>query len=195
MRCNVSTRLLQLYVDNRLPLDRMRSLEMHLADCPACREELFLLKEVDTALKGLEMVTEPADLTANVMKRVALNTQQQRWQQQEKIQRHRESFRPFHPSLTEILTAVVLATVTMLVIVVELPVVRHALRLPGGRGPLMTLFLSTWNALISINTDTLMTLLWILGTVLGVWITLIVAGAEMRNQWFKAVMDRLPVRL
>jgi hypothetical protein len=32
------------------------------------------------------------------------------------------------------------------------------------------------------------------GTLLGVLITLMVAGNEMRTQWFKAMVARLPVR-
>jgi hypothetical protein len=34
---------------------------------------------------------------------------------------------------------------------------------------------------------------WVIGTALGVWITLVLAGSEMRNMWLKAMMDRLPV--
>jgi hypothetical protein len=48
--------------------------------------------------------------------------------------------------------------------------------------------------LTSIDANTLIVALWIVGTLLGVCITLAVAGSEMRTQWFKAMMERLPVR-
>jgi hypothetical protein len=38
-----------------------------------------------------------------------------------------------------------------------------------------------------------MLVFWVLGTVLGVWITLALAGNEVRSQWLKAMLDRLPV--
>jgi hypothetical protein len=37
-------------------------------------------------------------------------------------------------------------------------------------------------------------MLWIAGTILGICITLVFAGNEMRSRWFKAMMDRLPAR-
>jgi hypothetical protein len=100
----------------------------------------------------------------------------------------------FRPSLMEWLTAIALATVTMLVLAIGWPAMNTVLHV-GGHASIFSIFQSLWSLLTAVNSDTLMTLLWILGTILGIWITLIVAGADMRNQWFKAVMDRLPVRL
>ena len=48
--------------------------------------------------------------------------------------------------------------------------------------------------LMTVDPTTLILALWVIGTFLGICITLVVAGNEMRSQWFKAVMDRLPVR-
>jgi len=36
--------------------------------------------------------------------------------------------------------------------------------------------------------------LWIIGTFLGICITLLLAGNEVRSQWFRAMMEHLPVR-
>jgi len=44
-----------------------------------------------------------------------------------------------------------------------------------------------------VNNSTLMLMFWVCGTFLGVWITLVLAGSEVRTQWFQSVMDRLPV--
>lgn len=208
MRCSKATRQLQLYIDKRLTLDQIRVLETHLADCSGCRENLFLLEEVSAALSRFALVVEPADLTANVMKRVVQEQQAQRAQQRASFaairgftsvpaarSRQKEPLFSFRPSLPELVVAIVLATIAMFALVFELPGVRIALGLANVHNPFISFFLSSWNMLVYANTDTLMTCLWVLGTILGIWITLIVAGADIRNQWFKAVMDRLPVRL
>ena len=197
MRCSKATHMLQLYIDKKLSLEQIRALETHLTTCTVCCEELSVLEEIDVALKSMEMVVEPADLTMNVMKRVALSTQAQPSRRQTvKLTATREEKQlfTFRPSLMEWLTAIALATVTMLVLAIGWPAMNTVLHV-GGRASIFSIFQSLWSLLTAVNSDTLMTLLWILGTILGIWITLFVAGADMRNQWFKAVMDRLPVRL
>ena len=47
---------------------------------------------------------------------------------------------------------------------------------------------------VAFNSGTLTLAFWVVGTILGVCITLALAGNEMRSQWFKAMMERLPVR-
>jgi Predicted transmembrane transcriptional regulator (anti-sigma factor) len=202
MRCSNAARQLQLYIDERLTFDQIRALEAHLADCPTCRADLFLLEEVSAALHKIELVAEPADLAENVMRRVAQVQQQSALRAAmsiaEKTQRQKEPFFSFRPSLPELIVAIVLATLTLLALVIEQPAVRATLGLTvllDSHNSLILFVLSCWNMLMSVNSDALMVCLWILGTILGVWITLIVAGADMRNQWFRAVMDRLPVHL
>ncbi len=48
------------------------ALERHLAECPACRAEAERLRYVEEALWSYPGVTPPATLTADVMRRVAL---------------------------------------------------------------------------------------------------------------------------
>ena len=48
--------------------------------------------------------------------------------------------------------------------------------------------------LAAINIHTLILACWVIGTFLGVCITLLLAGNEMRAEWIKAVTQRLPVR-
>ena len=196
MRCSKATHMLQLYIDKRLPFEHLRALESDLMSCSVCRKNSDILEEIEVALNRFEMVAEPTDLTMNVMKRVALSTQAQYQKRQTvklaKTKEEKQIF-TFRPSLIEWFTAIALATVTMLVLVIGAQAARHSssqwLMLPSS------FFQSLWSLLAVVNGDTFMTLLWILGTVLGIWITLVVAGADMRNQWFKAVLDRLPVRL
>jgi anti-sigma factor RsiW len=188
MQCSKAARQLQLYIDKRLTLEQIRALEFHLSMCSECREELFLLEEIEQALKGMEMVAEPADLTANIMRRVAVSSRMQ--QSQRSFAEEQESFSLFRPSFGEFLSAIALATMAMLGLVLEQLAVRGAVELQSPLNSLWTIF---WTMVSALNNQTFMTVLWILGTLLGVWITLIVAGADMRNQWFKAVLDRLPV--
>lgn len=188
MHCSKATRQLQLYLDKQLNLEQTRDLESHLSSCLACCREYFLLLEVDRALNEMEMVREPADLTRNIMQRVAVSSQQVAVQEQKA-----RSLTPFRPSLPEMLIAVSLATITMLGIVLEQPSVLAELPIANWHDPLSLFILSFWHALVSVNADTMMFFLWILGTLLGIWITLAVAGSDMRDQWYKAVMDRLPV--
>jgi hypothetical protein len=44
------------------------------------------------------------------------------------------------------------------------------------------------------NSQTLLLAFWVVGTLLGLWITFALAGNEMRRmEWFRSVKDRLTV--
>ncbi len=189
MKCSKATHMLQLYVDQQLTLGQLRELETHIYGCRACREELFLLEEIQQSLNTIHMVAEPADLTMNIMRRVALSPRGAT-----KQMREQQAFMLFRPSISEILAAIVLATVAMLGIALEQPSVR-AVVLPvmNGHNSLALFFSTIWSSLGSTNSETLMLALWIVGTLLGVWITLAVAGSDIRNAWFRAIYNRLPV--
>jgi len=191
MHCSRAAQLLQLYVDKRLSLDRMHILEVHLSECDACRRELVVLETIEQALRDFETVAEPPDLTANIMRRVALSARQR--EEAPEVAKRDPSFVLFRPSLMELLAVVGLATFAMLGIVLGEPSLRAILPLVNGHGWFSLFFVGIWNFLLSINSNTLMLALYLLGTALGVWITLLVAGNEMRRQWFKAMTDRLPV--
>ena len=185
MHCSKATYQLQLYIDKQLNLTQTRALEMHLSICPACSREYFLLEEIEQSLQQIEMVAEPADLTTNIMQRVAFSPQQAKARKQE--------VSVFRPSLSELCIAIVLATFTMFVLTMDQPAVKGILPIGNGHDPIALFVYSFWNTLATTNTDTLMACLWVLGTLLGVWITLAVAGSDVRDQWYQAVVDRLPV--
>lgn len=189
MKCSKATRMLQLYVDQQLTLEQIRALETHVYDCHACREELFSLEEIQRSLNTMHMVAEPADLTINIMHRVALSPRGVTKQVREP-----QVFMLFRPSISEILAAILLATVAMLGIALEQPAVRAVvLPMVSGHNSLSLFFSTIWSSLGSTNSETLMLALWIVGTLLGVWITLAVAGSDIRNAWFRAIYSRLPV--
>jgi predicted anti-sigma-YlaC factor YlaD len=188
MHCFKATQLLQLYVDKQLSLDQIRSLEAHLFSCSVCRQELRLLEEVTSALTNEEPVYEPTDLTSNVMWRIAKSEEEKR----SALLAQPKSV-SFRPSLLEVLTAVLLATFATCGIILGQPSLRAALPIANGHDALSLIWMTLWQSLLRINSGTLMLCFWVVGTLLGVWITLALAGAEMRNQWYRAVVDRLPV--
>lgn len=179
MRCSKAVQQLQLYIDRQLPLNALHALETHLATCPACSQELRLLEEVADVLHEIAPVMEPANLTSNIMQRVASSA----------LQKEAQGYRPLRPSSAEWLLVLVLATVTMLFVIVGQPNLRDSLPFADGLTTL-SLFLGTMLHLF-VGLGSLG--LWVIGTLLGVCITLVVAGDEMRSLWFKAMIDRLPV--
>jgi predicted anti-sigma-YlaC factor YlaD len=179
MRCSKAIQQLQLYLDHQLPLDSMRILEAHLAQCRTCQEELRLLEAVTQGLRGIPPVAEPADLTATIMRRVALTPRrkEEHW------------YTLLRLSLLEILVAICLATLTTLGIILEQPPLRAVLPFGDGYQALS----QTFTHLLMNVSSTFIVALWVIGAILGVCITLVLAGHEMRAQWWRAMLERLPV--
>src|SRR2546428_11371652 len=75
MRCSEAVQQLHLYFNHRLTLKQVRTLEAHIVNCSACYAEMLLLQEVTQSLEYLGLVAEPADMTARIMKRVAVAPQ------------------------------------------------------------------------------------------------------------------------
>lgn len=188
MQCLRASRLLQLYIDGQLDLQQTRALKFHLANCPFCYEDFLLYEEIGQALQGMELVAEPADLTENIMRRVAISEE---IAQQERAEKLRQA--GLRPSLGELCAAILLATFAMFGIVFGQPAIRRMLPIANGYDGVSLFFIHLWSMLTSINSDTLMLGFWVIGTALGIWITLVLVGAELRNSWLRAVMDRLPV--
>lgn len=183
MHCKLAAQHLQASIDGRLTWEEFCTLEMHLSHCVACRAELVQLREIDYALNHMELVAEPSYLTTTIMARVASTPQD----------RESTSSMYLHLSWREVLAVVVLATIATLGIIWEQPSLREVLPFANGHDMLSLAFMNASLTLGNVNTSTLNWLLWIVGTLLGVWITLALAGDEMRSQWFRAMMDRLPV--
>lgn len=184
MRCSDAARQLQLYIDHRLPLKQIRLLEAHIAECATCRHELVLLQEVATSLRAMQPVAEPADLTVRIMQRVAAHPR-----------RRREGrYSLLRLSLIETLVIFFLATVTTLGFIWNQPALRATLPFANGHNASAQPFLNMLSMLAASNTGFLMLVLWVVGALIGIWITLALAGDEMRAEWLKAMMDRLPVR-
>jgi hypothetical protein len=186
MRCKEATQQLQLYLDNRLTVKQVRALEAHLAYCNACLEELTIIEEVVNDLQTFKIVVEPDDLNAQIMRRVAIAAAQRNTPA--------SRFSLWHPTLLEILVAATLATIATIATILQQSSIRALLPFANGHDGLSLAFLNILHTLMTLDSTTLILALWIGGTILGICITLILAGSEMRMQWFKAMMERLPVR-
>lgn len=183
MRCAKAAWQLQLYLDQQLNLDEIRELENHLASCFTCQEELFLHEEVVHSLRSIKPVVEPSGLTSSIMRRVAMTPQ--------RIEERK--YRLLQLSLLELCAAIFLATVTTLGIIVGQPPLRHSLPFANSLDIMLVDGINALHTFLSPANGTIVLLFWIFGTLLGVCITLIVAGSEMRSTWYKAMLDRLPV--
>ena len=186
MRCKEASQQLQLYLDNRLTIQQIRTLEAHLASCNACLEELTIFETIVNDLETSKVVVEPGDLSVKIMRRVAMAASQH------DISPSRFSL--WRPSPLEILVAAALATIATIGTILQQPSIRSLLPFANGHDGLSLAFLNILRLLMTVDSTTLILALWIAGTFLGVCITLILAGSEMRTQWFKAMMERLPVR-
>jgi hypothetical protein len=186
MRCKEASQQLQLYLDNRLSIQQVRVLEAHLASCNACLEELTILETVVNDLESFNVVVEPDDLNAKIMRRVAIAASQRNTSV--------DHFSNWRPSLLEILVAAALATIATIGTILQQPSIRSLLPFANGHNGLSMVVLNMLHILMTVDSTALILALWIAGTILGVCITLIFAGSEMRTQWFKAMMERLPVR-
>ncbi len=183
MHCAKANQRLQLYIDRQLTLTQMRELEMHITCCASCRRALFLLEAIDQSLQEVASIAEPADLTINIMRRVALSAHNDK----------QNDYVLLRPSLTELLVVVLLATTTTLGVIWQQPSLRESLPIANGYDLLSALFNNIAHVLMNVNGSMLMWVFWVTGTILGVWITLALMGAELRKTWIKAMMDRLPV--
>jgi len=186
MRCEEAAQHLQLYIDNRLTIEQTRALEAHITTCAACLEELTFLEEVTSNLQTFKVVAEPEDLNEQIMRRVAMAASQR--------SAPAPRYSLLRPSLLEILVVVLLATIATLGTILQQPSLRALLPFVNGHNTLSLAFMTLMRMLTSIDSTTLILGLWVIGTFLGICITLILAGDELRAQWFKAMMERLPVR-
>ncbi|HEX9130753.1 MAG TPA: zf-HC2 domain-containing protein [Ktedonobacteraceae bacterium] len=186
MRCKEATKQLQLYLDNRLTIDQTRALEAHVANCAACLKELTILEEVIYNLQTFKVIAEPGDLNAQIMRRVAIASS--------KRNMPASRFSLWRPTLLEILVVVILATIATLGTILQQPSIRALLPIANGHDALSLAFMHSLHVLMTIDSNTLILAFWIVGTILGICITLVLAGSEMRSQLFKAMMERLPVR-
>lgn len=184
MRCRDAANQLQQYIDHRLTVEQVRALEAHIVQCTSCSYELSLLESVAASLREIAPVTEPEDLTLRIMRKVAVTPQHKK----------ERTYIVLRPSLPELIAVVLLATISTLGVMWQQPGLRTMLPIANGHNSLSVAFLGLLHSLTTGNTGLLLLALWVVGALLGVFITLALAGGELRSQLFKAMLERLPER-
>lgn len=176
MKCERASALLQLYVDSRLDFHRMAALDAHLSGCARCRYDLDALNAVHAAVAGPEPIAMPADLTVRIMARIA----------QSEVRRAAAARDRYRLGWADAKLAALFATATTLLFVLISPALRIAV---GGalRGAFPTLVA----ALLAPGPGAIAWLAWFVWILVGVGLTVWLAGSEVRGMWRRTVSHRL----
>jgi anti-sigma factor RsiW len=192
--CSQAQEWMQLYLDHRLSLARIRALEHHMERCKQCRAEWMLLEDVAAGIYSLEHIIEPSGLTDAIMARIAAATAQPPEETSAALQRQKQRplrAAPFHLAARDVILSTILATLVVLSFVLAQPTLRDALGVQVN--PAIAAGLSVFQALFSSNNGLVPFWLgWALWVALGVGITLFVAGSEIRSLWRQRIRERLP---
>lgn len=190
MTCSRAHQLLQLYADHRLGFTRTRALERHLAHCADCRAAWMELESVVADLHSLPTVPEPPWLTDAIMRRIAETTAQP---QKTLIDEGRQRRQPlpqsslFRPSVRDVILSSLLATMAMLSFILFQPPLRTALL--SNVNPLVSPLLSGLQALLSPDAGFFSLFVWMLWFLLGLFITFLLAGSEVRSLWRQRIRN------
>jgi len=193
MTCSRAQNLLQLYIDQRLSLPRTRALERHLAQCPTCRSEWMLLEDVVAEVHSLSNVVEPPWLADAIMTSIAQTTAQapSELPAAPHQRRRRASERgPFRPAARDLILSSLLATIVVLSFIFVQPALRNAL--VSSINPLVGTALTWLQFLLSPDGGLIGWFVWMLWMVLGICITLLLAGSEARSLWRQRIRGWLP---
>jgi hypothetical protein len=137
---------------------------------------------ISNALSQFEQVSEPSQMSQQIMKRVAVTAQESTEQ----------NFSLLRPSISEFLTVVILATATTCGFILGQPSLRDTLEFTNLPDFIIQAVFPIGLFFSSLNQSTLLILLWIVGTILGVWITSVLAGNEVRRtEWYRSVASRV----
>lgn len=181
MSCERITMWIQLYLDGRLDMRRLTRLEHHLAGCADCRHELEQMEAICQAAAAPVAalgVSESAELTHAVMARIAL------------VETRREQARQcveFSPGWGDALLAALLATLATALLLALQP----ALRQPVAQ--LLGEALDNMRHVLMVRLgDSPEWLAWVVWVGGGVLLALAFAGAEVRANWRRTLLARLP---
>lgn len=180
LSCSRARYWLQLYVDERLDVRRLAPLEEHLSVCIACRQELAALEAIRFALRPVNLEREPANLTAQIMARVAAVES-----------RHaRAAARSFTLRWGDALLAALLASVATISFVLLDPTLRTTL--PAA---FIHSFPSVAALLAAPGPGSIAWIAWIVWVVTGLGLAIWFAGAEARSTWRRSLSERVPRQL
>ncbi len=173
MKCSKARYLMQLYIDRQLPHGQSNELELHVVECLDCHAELERLEMVAGTIRSVHMVSEPENLTVQIMQRIALHPRRQ----------PQPVFSLMRASLIETVTVVAMAAIATFICLLYEPGLRASLPFTNGHDGLSQTFRHLIDMIVSIHLQSLSWELWLLGGIVGVAITLVVVGEELRSSW------------
>lgn len=182
MSCSRARIWLQLYIDERLDVRRLSALERHLDTCTACRKELTALEAIRGALAPTNLEREPANLTAQILARVAAVELRRA--------RARAVSRPFAVRWGDALLAALFASIATLSFVLLDPTLRATLPAVFTHS-----FPVIASLLLAPGPDSIAWIAWIVWVSSGLTLAVWFAGAEARSSWRRSVSGRVPRQL
>jgi predicted anti-sigma-YlaC factor YlaD len=193
MNCSRAQHLLQLYLDRQLSLAQTRTLERHLVHCATCRSEWMLLEDMLAEVHSLNNIAEPAWLTEAILARIAETTAQppEELGIEPRKARQRHAHRtPFRLTVQDLILSSLLATIAVIGFALFQPGLRETL--VKSVNPLLGVILADLQFLMSPNAGIMGLLVWLLWVLLGISITLVLAGSEVRSYWRQRIRNWLP---
>ncbi|PWT72212.1 MAG: hypothetical protein C5B60_09845 [Chloroflexi bacterium] len=180
MNCAQAQADLQLYIDGRLDQHRFSAVETHLGTCRRCRHDLALYEILHEALADPSEESEPDNLTALVMARIASTERQKRI----------ASTQPFGWRWRDALLAAVLGTASTLLFLLMNPSLGTSFYMTIAHSfPLLVTLIRAEGP------GSIPWIAWIIWITVGVTLTLWLAGAEVRATWKRSLTHHLATRL
>ncbi|MBB6671253.1 zf-HC2 domain-containing protein [Cohnella nanjingensis] len=79
MKCSDAARLMHEYLDQELPRDQCKLLQLHLRECPQCQARFRSLERTDALAHALPSVSVSGDLTDRIMKSLPKSRKPKVW--------------------------------------------------------------------------------------------------------------------
>ena len=190
MRCGQARGEIHRYIDGRLPATRLGALEAHLAECAACRNDLRVLEAIREVVAEDAWQAEPPNLTALILARVAAYEAERRARYLPvgvEVEAAGVGVRAgFALHWGDAVLAGMLATLSTLFFVLLDPSLRSVVPLALARS-----FPGVVAILSAPGPGAIAWAAWLVWIVVGVGLTLWLAGAEVRLLWRRSLAARL----
>ncbi len=79
MKCSDAARLMHDYLDQELPRDQCKLLQLHLRECPQCEARFRALERTDALVHAMPAVSVPDDLASRIMKSLPKSHKPKAW--------------------------------------------------------------------------------------------------------------------
>lgn len=178
MNCSDARRWIQLYMDGRLEGRDQPNLARHLSTCDACRGELAAFQLLVDGLSCEDPLRSPDLLTRSIMRRI---------RQADAATMGQSVSHPFALGWADAVLAASLATVVTIIFLWFEPALRAAV------SAMAKLALdSVTHGITAATSSWSPVAVWLVWIGAGVALTLWFAGREVRAEWRRTLLTRLP---